>query len=194
MDNVTVLIPVSPIPSHPSSEVVDETIASIRERLPDSEIIVMFDGVSPKLMHLKAKYEQFVSEMLTKINNMDNAMPVVAEKHEHQSGLTRLALPFVDTPLILWAEQDTPLFGNIPMEELGQVVTSGYANLIRFHHEAAVHPEHEYLMLDKEPVEILGQPFLRTTQWSGRPHLASTEFYKDICAKYFPNETSFWSS
>ena len=44
-DLVTVLIPVSPIPSHPSTEVLDVTIDSIRTRLPDAEIIIMFDGV-----------------------------------------------------------------------------------------------------------------------------------------------------
>lgn len=192
MNDITVIIPVSPVPSHPSTEVIDETLAEIQTRLPGSEIIIMFDGIAPQLMHLKAAYEQFTQEMLRRANiEMNNVTPLVFQEHQHQSLMLKKALEIVRTPMILWSEQDTVLHNEIPFEGLAEVVTTGYANLIRFHHEAAIHPEHEYLMLDKEPIEILGQPFLRTRQWSGRPHLASTQFYRDIVAKYWPPTPMF---
>lgn len=192
MSDITVLIPISPIPSHPSTEVIDQTVASIRERLPDSEIIFMFDGIPAWLAEYQDQYEQFKQAMLHKINfELGVATPLVFDRHMHQSGMTREALKLVRTPLLLWSEQDTPLHNDIPMAKIAEVVSTGYANLVRFHHEASVHPEHEYLMLDRQPIDILGVPFLRTRQWSGRPHLASTRFYRDIAEKYFSKNPTF---
>lgn len=190
MKDITVIIPICPMPSNPSTEVLDMTLEQIRFRLPDSEIILMFDGVNPNLMHLKEKYEQFTQAMLWKINQMENVIPLVFTEHKHQSLMTKEALELVRTPLILWSEQDTLLHNEIPFDALSEVIKNGYANLIRFHHEATIHPEHEYLMHDKEPTHILGQPFLRTRQWSGRPHLASTAFYKQI-AQTWDSEPRF---
>lgn len=192
MDNVTVLIPIAPMPSHPGTEILDQTLASIRERLPTSEIILMFDGVSPTLMHLKAAYEEYTAKMLWKVNHeMENVVPIIFQGHMHQSLMLQEAIEIVRTPLILWSEQDTPLHNEIPFSELAEVVLTGYANSIRFHHEASIHPEHQHLMLDSEPIEILGQPLIRTRQWSGRPHLASTKFYRDIIAKYWTDKPEF---
>lgn len=186
MKDITVLIPVSPIPSHPSSEVLDQTIASIRERLPDSEIIIMFDGVGPSLMELKGDYDKFKQDMLWRISHeLTSVTPLVFDQPSHQSTMTKKALELVNTPLILWAEQDTPLHNEIPFEQIAEVVRTGYANVVRFHHEAQVHPEHQHLMLDQEPIDVLGVPMIRTRQWSGRPHLSSTEFYKYIANRYF---------
>jgi len=191
-DDITCLVPVSSMPSHPSTEVLDQTIASIRERLPDSEIIFMFDGLPAWFAEHKTAYEQFKQTMLWKINNeLGNATPIVFDHHSHQSLMTKKALDLVRTPLILWSEQDTPLHNDIPFAELSEVVKTGYANVIRFHFEAQIHPEHEHLMLDHSPITILGQPFLRTRQWSGRPHLASTQYYRDIASKYFDDQPRF---
>lgn len=192
MKDITVVIPICPMPSHPSSEVLDQTLESIRERLPESEIILMFDGVNPGLMHLKAAYEEYKQKMLWRINNeMQNVVPVVFEEHKHQSLMLKEVMPMIQTPLILWSEQDTPLHNDIPFIELYEVILSGYANSIRFHHEASIHPDHQHLMLDDHPIDILGVPLIRTMQWSGRPHLASTQFYKDIIAKYWTDKPEF---
>lgn len=192
MNDTTVLIPVSPIPSHPSTEILDHTIASIRERLPESEIIVLFDGVPAWHEDMRKDYEDFKQAMLWRIEHqLHNVVPLVFDKHSHQSLMVKKALELVRTPLLLFSEQDTPLTGEIPFERITEAVSTGYANLVRFHHEAQVHPEHEYLMLDKEPIDILGVPYLRCRQWSGRPHLASTKFYRDIAEKYWDDQPRF---
>lgn len=189
MSDITVLVPVSPMPSHPSSEVIDQTLASIRERLPDSEIIIMFDGVSPALMELKTAYDEHIQNMLWRIEHeMENVIPIVFDRHSHQTTMTTRALEIVKTPLILWSEQDTPLHNEIPFDKISEVVNTGYANVVRFHHEASVHPEHEHLMLDSVPINVLGVPMIRTYQWSGRPHLAKTSFYREISRKYFRDQ------
>lgn len=192
MNDITVLMPVSPIPSHPSTEVIDEVIKSIRDRLPHSEIIIMFDGLSSTTMQYKTQYEQFKQKMLLKINlDLENVVPLIFDKHEHQSGMTRVALNMVTTSTILFVEQDTPLHNDIPFKDLIEPIKSGYCNTIRFHFEASIPPEHEHLMLDKTPINILGVPFLRTRQWSQRPHLSSTHYYKKICKRYWDYKPRF---
>lgn len=191
MKSITVLIPVSPIPTHPSAEVIEQTIASIRERLPDSEIIIMFDGVAPWLMEYKAQYEEFKQRFLWECNTKENMTPMVFDSHSHQSLMMREALKLVRTAVILFSEQDTPLHNDIPFEQIVEPIKAGYANLIRFHFEAQIHPEHQHLMLDQTPQMILGVPLLRTIQWSQRPHLASTEYYRTICDKYWDDKPRF---
>ena len=192
MNEITCLIAISPIPSHPSSEVIDQTVASIRERLPDSEIIFMFDGVPAWSAEFKEPYEVFKQNYLWRINHeFGNATPIVFNEHMHQSGMTREALKLVRTPLILFLEQDTPLHNDIPFDKLTEPILTGYINVLRFHFEAQIHPEHQHLMLDQSPIEILGQPFLRTRQWSQRPHLASTAYYRNMCEKYWDDKPRF---
>lgn len=191
MHDITAIIPVSPIPTHPSTEILDQTVASIRERLPNAEMIIMFDGVPAWMEERRADYEQFKIAALWKCNHEWSAIPMVFDHHMHQSLMTAAALDLVRTPLILWSEQDTPLHNDIPFESLLPPILTGYINLLRFHFEAQVHPEHEHLMLDHSPIDILGAPFLRTRQWSGRPHLAKTEYYRTIRDKYWDNQPRF---
>jgi hypothetical protein len=190
--NITTIIPVAPMPSMPSTEVLDETIASVRERLPETEIILMFDGIPSWRTEMKPQYEQFTQRMLWRAEHeIGNVTPIIFDTHHHQNLMLKAALELVRTPLILWSEQDTPLTGEIPWSPISDVILTGYANLVRFHHEAQVHPEHQYLMLDESAIDVLGVPLIRCRQWSGRPHLASTKFYKEIAQKYFGDKPMF---
>lgn len=190
--DITVLIPVSPVPTHPSTEIIDETIASVRERLPDSEIIIMFDACSDQKIEMKAAYEEFKHRTLWKIaNELDNVTPLLFSTHSHQSLMTKEALKLVRTNLVLFVEQDCPLHNEIPFNDLIEPIKAGYANVIRLHFEAQIPQAHEYLMLDKSPIDVLGVPLIRTRQWSGRPHLASTKFYRYIADKYLDDQPRF---
>lgn len=182
----TVIIPTSPIPSHPNTAIIDETIQSVSERL-DADIIVVFDGIRDEQKDFKQKYQTYIKNMLRK-----DIYPIILTEHSHQVQATREALKHVTTPLILFVEHDTPLCEEIPFEGLESVVLSGLANVIRLHHEALILPDHVHLMLDKEPQTINGIPMQRSKQWSQRPHLASANFYRYILAKYFTdNAKSF---
>lgn len=187
---ITVLVSTSPIPSHPSTAVLEQTLDTVRERLPHAEIIVMADGVHPDQEHRRSAYEDFLRQMVWKCaHEWDNVVPLVAEHHAHQANMTRAALELVATPLVLFVEHDTPLCEDIPFDALADVIESGQANLIRLHHEAHVLEPHQHLMLDREPQIIDGVPLLRTVQWSQRPHLASAGFYRSIITTYFGSES-----
>lgn len=180
-DKITVIMPTSYVQSHPDSSCIEETLRTIRERLPDSEIIITFDGLREEQKEGEAVYQEYIRKMLFKLNfEFKNIIPIVFKEHTHQIGMAREALNWVKTPTILYVEHDAPLCEHIPFEELVSIIEDKHTNLIRLHHEALVLEVHKHLMLDKEPIEINGIPLVRTGQWSQRPHLASTEFYKRV--------------
>jgi hypothetical protein len=41
-------------------------------------------------------------------------------------------------------------------------------------------------MLDGNPVDLAGCKVIRTRQFSARPHLASTQWYRQVIAEHFP--------
>jgi len=185
MADFTVLVPTSPIPSNPSLDIINETIDTIRTHT-DNEIVIMIDGVRDEQQNLKENYTEFTRRLLAKCHNdWENVTPLLFEEHMHQSGMTRKALQLVKTPQILFVEHDTPITPDreIPFDKLSKAIESGKANLIRLHHEALILDVHKYLMIGESENDL--SP---TIQWSQRPHLASTEFYKKIVNEYIPLE------
>ena len=187
-DQITVLVSTSPSILHPDTTIIDETIQSIRERLPRSEILVMCDGVRPEQQALTDPYLEYLRRVVWKsMHHWDNLYPIVMGEFVHQAEATRRTLPMVHTPLVLFVEHDTPLIGEIPFDRLAQIVAKENM-VIRLHHEAAVHPEHEHLnvsgLIRRKDVWL--QP---TVQWSQRPHLAQTDKYRKMIADYFTPES-----
>ncbi len=189
--NVTVLIPTSPIPSHPDTAMIEQTVDSVRHHLPDAEIILMADGVRPEQEHRRADYEAYLHRVLClSANGWGAAVPLLFDEHQHQAGMTRRALDLVRTPLVLFVEHDTPLCADevIDWAACEAAVMGGELNTVRFHFEAVIPVEHSYLMVDEAPVEVGGLSCIRTRQWSQRPHLASTRYYRRMLADpvWFP--------
>ncbi|MCM6774985.1 hypothetical protein NDR87_26430 [Nocardia sp. CDC159] len=178
---ITVVISVSPIPSHPSSDILEATIASVRAQLPDSEIIIACDGVRAEQEHRRHDYEKFLQRLLWIADHLwHNVFPLIFDNHLHQAECARQALDHLDTPLLLFVEHDTPLIGEIPWTGLSDAIMSGVANVVRLHHESSILEPHKHLMLDDTPQDVSGVPMMRTFQWSQRPHLASASWYRGM--------------
>jgi len=189
-ERITVLMPTSPIPSHPSTEIIEQTIESVRAQLPNAEILVMCDGVRAEQEHRRADYEEYLRRLTWLTNHRwRNVLPVIFDEHLHQANITRATLGMVSTPLVLFVEHDTPLCGEIPWPEATTAVMGDEVDVLRFHHESNVLDPHQYLMLDREPKMIDGVPMLRTVQWSQRPHLAKTARYREWIEEYFPESS-----
>jgi hypothetical protein len=186
---ITVVVPVSPIKSHPDTTVLDETLDSIRHHLPGAELIVTFDGVRDQQEHRRGDYEEFIRRALWRLDKVyGNACPVIFEQHTHQVGMLRSVLDEIRTPLLMYVEQDTPLVTDEPID--WEVVTafldSGESNLVRLAHEALILEPHQHMFHGVDGL------FTRTSQWSQRPHIASVAYYRRILAAHFtPNATSF---
>lgn len=187
---MTVIVPVSPIKSHPSVEILEETVDSVRHHLPKAEVFLTFDGVRREQEDKRLVYELFIEKALWLADHKwKNTLPFIYEDHKHQSGMMKAVIGKVETPLLMYVEQDTPLViqRSIDFRSIHALITSGKSDLVRLHHETRIPEEHDYLMHGAETVS-----YMRTSQWSQRPHVASTAFYRRILDSYFgPNDRAF---
>jgi hypothetical protein len=185
---ITAIVPVSTIPSHPDTAILTETLDSIRYWLPDSEIVLCFDGVHPSQEHRAQAYEEHIQNALWLADHhYGNICPLIFDRHEHQTGMLSAALSHVETPLLLYVEHDTPLVTDelIEFDLLTKQVLEGQSNIIRLHHEALILDEHKHLMHGEDG------NFTRTSQWSQRPHIASVAFYQRICDHHLAGKHAF---
>lgn len=151
------------------------------------EIMICFDGVRPEQEHLKDNYNEYVRMVVNHCRQWANCWtPIVAKHHVHQIGLMRMAMDLVDTPAVLFMEHDTPLLDHreIP-RTLVDLVADDHLDVVRLHHEDVIQPDHEHLMVDHETTTMLGIPVRRTHQWSARPHIARSDYYRRVLAQDF---------
>lgn len=184
---ITVVVPVSPIKSHPSTDILEKCISSIRHHL-NCEIIITFDGVSKHHEGKREAYEEFIRRALFLCNTKWNATPLIFDEHTHQVGMARKVLDMINTPTLLYIEGDTGLVVDkaVDFKHCVSRIIKGDSNLIRFHFEGVIPKEHEHMMLEED------DGLLQTVQWSQRPHLASTAYYRRILRDYFSeNAISF---
>lgn len=178
---ITAVIPVSPIKSHPSIQVLDETVKTIRKHL-NCEIIITFDGVRAEQEDKRDSYEEAIRRALYMCNTEWDATPIIFETHEHQSGMMRKMLHEILTPILLYVEQDTPITPDMEIDwaECVNQIVSGEADIVRFHFESKIPEPHKHMIIGK-----VEGGFLKTCQWSQRPHLASVAYYRRIINDYF---------
>ena len=186
---ITAVVPVSPIKSHPDPAILVQTLDSIRTCLPDAELVVTFDGVRDEQEHRRTDYEEFIRRTLWLLDHhYGNVLPIIFDDHMHQTGMMREALDDIDTPLIIYVEQDTPLVTDEPIDwhTITDFILSGQSNTVRLHHEGVIPDEHQHMIHGNDGM------FIRTSQWSQRPHVSSTAYYRRIMADYFtPAAKSF---
>lgn len=187
IDNlVTVIIPSSVIPSHPSTEIIDQTIDSVRHHLPTSKIILTLDGLRDEQQDRADAYNEYKRAILWRANQDGNIDPYVFEGLNHQTNMLKAVIDDVTTPYMLYMEQDAPLRVDRTIDWLKIIdkMDNGYYYTVRFHHEEVIPQEHEYLMQGRAKDD-----FIKTTQWSQRPHISSVFYYKDVVVPTLPEQT-----
>jgi hypothetical protein len=176
-DNVTIIVVASVIPSHPDTFIIDETIASVRSHFPDNEIILQLDGLRKERLARKDDYDEFKSRVLWKcLHEWKNVLPVIFDEHSHQTDMMKKTIDDIQTAAILYVEGDAPLTPDIEIDwqKCLDMLEYEKANTIRFHFEASIPIEHEHLMFGIE------DGFMKTLQWSQRPHLSLTKYYREV--------------
>jgi hypothetical protein len=186
---ITVVIPVSPIKSHPDTAILDETLDSVRYHHPTAEIILTFDGIREEQSRRWHDYEEFIRRALWRADHhYGGVCPFIYEEHRHQSGMMRAILDEIRTPLLMYVEQDTPLVTDEPIawDDIIDMIESGDSNVVRLHHEGVIPDPHQHMMHGTEDAETSRfTAFTRTSQWSQRPHVASVAYYRRIMDSHF---------
>lgn len=200
-DQVTVLIPTSPIPCHPDMGLIEECVGAVRHYFPDVRVVLMADGVRPEVSHRAQAYGEYLKALSDKVNYLELGRTelMVCAEHEHQARMTRKSLGFVETPLVLFVEQDAVLRREpaIEWDAIFSILLDGSVNLVRMYNWKQVPwHEHQYLMrgdlnfitfdgVRKDEHDLLGVKtirFLKTVQFSGWPLVARTDYFKALLA------------
>ena len=176
-DNITIVVVTSVLPSHPDTLILDETIFSIRSHFPENEIILQIDGLREERLESKDAYDEFKSRVLWKcLHQWKNVLPIIFDEHSHQTNMMKETIDLVQTAAMIYVEGDAPLTPDIEIDwqKCLDLLEYEKANTIRFHFEASIPVEHEHLMFGLE------DGFMKTTQWSQRPHLSLTKYYREV--------------
>jgi hypothetical protein len=176
-NDITIILATSILPSHPDTQIIDETIKSVRTHFPHNEIIMQIDGLRQEQFHREKEYNEYKNRILWKcLHEYNNILPIIFNKHSHQSTMMRKTINEIQTPLLLYIEGDAPLTSDIEIEwdKCLDMIEYEKANTIRFHFESKIPKEHMHLMFGED------DGFMKTAQWSQRPHLSTVKYYRDF--------------
>lgn len=186
-NDITIVIVTSVLPDHPSTTIIDQTISDIRKHFEKNEIILQIDGLREERLSRKEDYDEYKNIILWKcLHEWNNVLPIIFDEHCHQTTMMRKTIDLIDTPVMLYVEGDAPLVPDyeIDWQKCLDLIKYKDANTIRFHFEASIPKEHDHLMFGLE------DGFMKTTQWSQRPHLSTVNYYKNVVLP-FCNEKTF---
>jgi len=186
-NDITIILATSILPSHPNTDIIDETIRCIRVHFPTNEIIMQIDGLRKEQFDRRDKYNEYKNRILWKcLHEYKNVLPIIFDKHSHQTTMMRKTIDEIQTSLLLYVEGDAPLTPDQPIDwqKCLDMIEYEKANTIRFHFEAEIPEPHKHLMFGLE------NGFMKTAQWSQRPHLSTVKYYRDIILP-FSNEKTF---
>lgn len=176
-NDVTIILATSVLPSHPSTDIIDETIKSIRVHFPTNEIIMQIDGLRKEQANREEAYNEYKNKILWKcLHEYINVLPIIFDEHSHQSTMMRKTIDEIQTSLLLYIEGDAPLTPDMPIDwqKCLDLIEYEKANTIRFHFEALIPEQHNNLMFGLE------DGFMKTSQWSQRPHLSRVSYYRNV--------------
>ncbi len=175
--DITIILATSIIPGHPSTDMIDETIKSIRHHFPDNEIIMQIDGLRREQLHRKQDYDEYKNRILWKcLHEYKNVLPIIFNRHSHQSTMLKQTINLINTSCLLYVEGDAPLTPDVEIDwdKCLDMIEYEKANTIRFHFESSIPEPHNHLMFGLE------NGFMKTSQWSQRPHLSTIEYYRKV--------------
>lgn len=186
-NDVTIVVATSVLPSHPDTAIIDETISTIRVHFPNNEIILQMDGLREERLSHKTNYDEYKSRILWKcMHEWNNVLPIIFDEHSHQTTMMKKTIDMINTSVMLYVEGDAPITPDceIDWQKCLDMLEYEKANTIRFHFEASIPEPHKHLMFGLE------DGFMKTAQWSQRPHLSTVKYYRDTVLP-FSEDKSF---
>jgi hypothetical protein len=181
MRDVAIFIPTCAIPVHPSTELIQKVLRSVRYWFADEPIYLACDGVARHIRDIPGRIENY-EEYIKNVEAL--ALPNVHirkfDRWMHQTGMARAVLPEIQQRFLFFVEHDTVILDrDIHWDTILSVLSSEDANLVRLSYwEAGIHPEHEHMSLGEFYRD--GVRFVRTSQFSGWPNIATTDFYRKM--------------
>jgi hypothetical protein len=185
--NITVVIPVSPIQSHPDTDILCATIDSVNHHLPGARIFLTFDGLRETQEHMREQYAEHIRrchELIWRDPVWRKVTPYVFPEHVHQVGMMRHVIEDIKTPLLMYVEQDMMIRVGRPIDFAGicGFLLRGRSDCVRLYLRPFIPEIHQDMMYGFDDYDLR---FMRTSQWSQNVHVATVQMYREMLDEYF---------
>lgn len=189
---ITVVIPSSPIESHPDTEIIRAVVDSIYYHLPSAPILLTFDGLRDSQEDWRERYEKHIREC-EELTAYDPAWRNVTaysfDEHLHQSGMIRKVIDQITTPLLCYVEHDMMIRTGrrIDFTAIADFIMTGRSSCVRLYRRLNIPPAHAEFMHGYDDTD---DRFLRTSQWSQNVHIATVDMYRVMLQEFFTTEAN----
>ena len=192
-DKLTLITSTSPIPSNPSTNMLEITQKSLfkNEDFAKCKKIIVFDGVPPGKEDMTEAYEQYKANAvkLTQTSPyFQNTELVFCEEHMHLSWALREAMKRVTTPFVFVHQHDFLLAKPVDVEG---VIRSMEANPMLKHIRLSRRRNMRTYwdgMIDEKVPEPHYVPLCRTFGWSDNDHFSPLSYYQDFVFPRIPRK------
>jgi len=188
---LNIIILSSPIPSNPSTEIIDKTINSLSLlRYPmDSKIILAHDYPQPESKN-KNDYFDYYENLKNKYSHRKNFIFTMAEKFSHMSGNLKNAFNYVDAEYVLIVSHDFIFVRNVDLNLLiSDMNKNSKLKHVRFNKRLNTPKGGDcddwpgfIKVFDK--FSISGNyRYTSTSCWSDINHISPANYYRDVIFK-----------
>ena len=202
---LTVIVMASPIPTHPSTEIIDETLESLKfiDPVKSAQIILAHDHPHPEaLPDVQEAYLNYLTKLDRRYSD-DNKVKVV--KLNEWGCLAQNivnAIKIVQTPFVLVVQHDFKFLESIDVLDCIYIMNKNpKIRHIRFNREANFpyvfdhdpktrlkHYTEKSFELEENNRKLT---LIKTLGWSDNNHLCRTDYYREIVSKLTGNKKTF---
>jgi hypothetical protein len=180
MDQIEVIIPTSIAPWHPSTKIIEETVASVQQLFPEKVHPKIYCDWPPDWSSKEERegYDSYCHQL----ERLDIGQVIRAASWLGLPGIIKMAIERLDAPLVLNFQHDWVLLGpeRVRFGELIQAMLcpNGHPeiHIVRFHKrnlpQRTISVDRRYSECTQFPI-----PLIRTDGWGDSPHIATREHY-----------------
>ena len=182
---LNIIILSSPIPSNPSTKIIDKAIKSLSLlRYPeDSKIILAHDFPQPE-SKIKNEYFNYYENLKNKYGHLDNFTLTMSDKFVHMSGNVRNAFNYVDSKYVLILSHDFIFVRNVDLNLIMEDMDRNpQLKHVRFNKRLNTPKGGDTYNCD----QVFGKfnisdnyQYTSTPCWSDINHISPTRYYKDV--------------
>lgn len=187
-NQLNIIILSSPIPSNPSTKIIDKTINSLSliKYPKDSKIILAHDYPQPE-SKIKNEYFNYYENLKNKYGHRYNFTLTIADKFVHMSGNVRNALNHVDSKYVLILSHDFIFVRDVDLNLIMRDMENNpQLKHVRFNKRKNTprggDSDSSNKVFDKFSVSG-NYEYISTPCWSDINHISPTSYYKDVVLK-----------
>lgn len=203
---VTVVVTTSPVPSHPSTALLDHVVASFElAGLSGCRLLIVCDGFCvqerprPKrgivTEAMATGYREFVGEIVRRFTGSDRVAVVVLQEHAGFGYAVKAALERVATPLVCVVQHDNAFVRRVNLAPVARALLAGelvrYVGLM-----SSATADYESLCMSRYGVRLPGAfevercKLVPLIYWYDKTHLASVDYYRSLFDAVY--EKAYW--